>query len=256
MIKIHWLLQSTAAAPGLAEGQAPVGLLNPLELETLAGFRVVRRRRDWLLGRWTAKHLIRQQLLETTGEQRPLPTIHIANAADGAPYAALRPCVPASPPRPLPLSLSISHAGHYSLCALWPDHRAQVGADVERVELRERSFVETFLTESELSFVRRVIPPERDAIVTGVWSAKEAALKALRTGLGADPRQITVHFRATSPNPDRWTPLDLTLDPALLPESRADAAIQAWWRVEQGYVLTLAVLPLSSDISPGLMIKD
>ena len=57
---IHWLLQSYADCPEVANGQAPLGLLNAAEIERLGQFTVEKRRREWLLGRYTVKQLVQK----------------------------------------------------------------------------------------------------------------------------------------------------------------------------------------------------
>ncbi|MCB0159565.1 MAG: hypothetical protein KDD83_15640, partial [Caldilineaceae bacterium] len=64
-------MQSATAAPEIEQGVAPAGLLSPAEEARLAEFTVVKRRRDWLLGRWTAKDLVRTVLAEQYGSRIP-----------------------------------------------------------------------------------------------------------------------------------------------------------------------------------------
>ena len=67
---IHWLLQSTDAHPDLARGHPPVGLLCKLEHARLSNLTIDKRRREWLLGRWTAKQLLQAYLEQETGARR------------------------------------------------------------------------------------------------------------------------------------------------------------------------------------------
>ena len=146
---LRHLQQTLAAHPDLAEGLAPPELLHPSEQAKLDTLRVLKRRRDWLLGRWTAKHLVQQHLLETTAALHPLPAILIAADPDGAPFAALgvssredssllhQQAGEASLPfQRMALSLSISHSGDRAFCALIDEPGATVGADLELIEPR------------------------------------------------------------------------------------------------------------------------
>ncbi len=240
-MSIQWLVQGTGSDAHLIEGMAPPGLLNPPELEVLAGFRVPKRRRDWLLGRWTAKHLVQKHLEDTSPSVAPLSSIHIGNDADGAPYAALlsAPQQPYSLNR-LAISISISHSGHRSLCALWPALDAQVGADMELVEAREWSFVESFFTEHEIAAAGAAEQP--DVVVTAFWSAKEAVLKTLRTGLRVDTRRISCAIPTIGLHSDQWTPISITLDPTLLPARIPESTFRVWQLLQSNFVLTLALL--------------
>ena len=53
------------------EGAAPEWLDEP-ERQRLSTFKIEKRRRDWLLGRWTAKRLVQSYLAAATGRRLPL----------------------------------------------------------------------------------------------------------------------------------------------------------------------------------------
>jgi len=163
---------------------------------------VPKRRREWLLGRWTAKQLLAAYLGEE-GSAPPLDEITIANDPTGAPYAYFdRSPSQSEPDRRIPVSLTISHSGEISLCALVAQrggprvsaHLPSVGGDVEQIEPRSPSLVRDFFTAEEQAALIAAPPHLRDALATAIWSAKEAALKALRLGLSVDTRQVTVRF--------------------------------------------------------------
>jgi 4'-phosphopantetheinyl transferase len=82
---IHWLIQSIAGHPALARGIAPAGLLSEQEQQRLIELKTVKRRSDWLIGRWTAKHLIQAYIERQTGVQPPLHSLTVTNDPDGAP---------------------------------------------------------------------------------------------------------------------------------------------------------------------------
>lgn len=82
---IHWLLQSLDDCPEILRGDATPAWLSATEQQRLHSFKVEKRRRDWLLGRWTAKNLVQRYLAQTTGESPALDTIFIGADADGAP---------------------------------------------------------------------------------------------------------------------------------------------------------------------------
>jgi 4'-phosphopantetheinyl transferase len=75
----------------------------------------------------------------------------------------------------------------------------------------------------------------RPLVVTLLWSAKESALKALRTGLRADTRDVPVRFTA-APDQADWQSLEVT--PAGEPEP-----LRGFWRASSGYLLTLVSHP-------------
>ncbi|MFN8498985.1 MAG: 4'-phosphopantetheinyl transferase superfamily protein [Anaerolineae bacterium] len=247
--QVDWLVQPISAHPALTAGNAPVGLLGSTESARLAKLTIPKRRRDWLLGRWTAKHLLQEYLRHVTHTQVPLDALAIGNDPDGAPFATLR--------SRLPVSLSISHSGAYSFCAVAPlfthctlvgapAEKIEIGADIERIEHRGREFVADFFTGDELTQVDHAPEAFRDTLVTIIWSAKEAMLKALRLGLTVDTRCIDVEAipldtpTHTPAHKTDWAAMRLGLAPSVkLPMASAPVG---WWRIMDGYVLTLAVL--------------
>lgn len=227
--RIYCLLQSMGGEPGLASGRPPDGLLSPAEISRFDRFVVPKRRRDWLLGRWTAKHLVQSYLALTESSHAPLNAIEILADEDGAPYAALG--------ARLPLSLSISHSGGWSFCAVCGQDVGSVGADIETVEPRETSFVRTFFTLGENASVEAAASAERDVLITALWSAKEAALKTLRLGLRADTRQVEVFPTLLTSG---WNQVAVRLAPSLLPSP--SASLSSWQQAGQEYILSLALL--------------
>jgi 4'-phosphopantetheinyl transferase len=233
---IHWLLQSTSDCPDLARGVAPVGLLSADEQVRLAALKTGKRRRDWLLGRWTAKHLVQAYIERQTGLRVSLDALTIGTDPDGAPRL-----IADSPYNLLPaianLQLSISHSGDFALCALVEE--GIVGVDIERIERRDWQFVEDYFTADEILQVR-VAPAEHcEALITTIWSAKESALKALRLGLSVDTRSVACVIAQPDQARD-WGHVTYTFDGRLL-ELDTAPALGGWWRRMDDVVLTVAV---------------
>jgi 4'-phosphopantetheinyl transferase len=214
---IDWLIQTRDDCP------PPEAFLAPAERGRLAALAVPKRRGDWLLGRWTAKQLLRAWLRRTTGAAPAAAELAILSDPDGAPrveYGGL----PAGQ-----LCLSISHAGGRAFCALAAGGAA-VGADIERVEARGAGFAADYFTPAELALLGAAPAEQYDALATAIWSAKEAALKLSRHGLSADTREV-VCLPAGAPAP-WWRPV-LVLS-ALWP-----APMCGWWRLADGFVQTI-----------------
>jgi len=244
---IEWLIQSAAAHPALACGVAPAGLLSEREQKQLAALRIDKRRRDWLLGRWTAKHLLQAYIERRTGVRPPLNTLTVGNDLRGAPYVTGdwglaigdRELIAQSPiPTPQSLNLSISHCNGYAFCALTDTPDLRIGADIERVEPRLWQFVEDYFTEDEVTLVRHAPADQRDMLITAIWSAKEAALKVLHLGLSVDTRSVICSFSIPQ-HVDDWIGFDIVCDRRLLGLSSAPV-LTGWWRQMSSYVLTLA----------------
>lgn len=221
---VDWLLQTAAE---VAEGDA---WLAPTERRVQSELGLPRRRAQWRLGRWTAKLALTRRL----GIGRDdLARLEVRAASDGAPEARLDGAA-------LPLVLSISHCGDQGLAALAAQGVA-VGVDLERVEARSGAFVREFFTLAEQHWLAEGLAERQAESATLIWSAKESALKALRTGLRRDTRSVEVTFPPSTCAPQR------AVDPAW-----ASLAVRdleggrsfggAWRRVGEG-VLTLVTEP-------------
>jgi 4'-phosphopantetheinyl transferase len=252
---IPWLATSLADHPWLPLGMPKPGLLAPIEAERLAQLVVLKRRQDWLLGRWTAKQLLQRHLHITTGQVITLDRLVILAAADGAPDPFL--AHTGDSLVPLPLSLSISHSHGHGLAALLPQpvtgqgagapvggRRPVLGCDLELIEPRELNFVHDFFTPGELAAIQALPPgPDRDTLITVIWSAKEAALKALREGLRLDTRQIdcTIEWPAGA-MPGAGRPGHFTVTLSETVAKRFPGAWTGRWWIAGQQAVALAVL--------------
>ncbi len=226
---IYWLTQTQAEMP--ETGRYLVEYLSEAEREKLASLRLEKRRQDWLLGRWTAKRLLQRVIWEATTTTVPLDLIAISNNGDGVPYYQ-------SPITNLQLSISLSH-GHgraFAATVVKPDW--PLGADMELVAPRPDGFVAEYFTEAEADLVERVNGVGRDRLVTAVWSAKEAVLKALHLGLSVDTRVVSCLLEVGDGDAAVWRPFAIRLDKNRLPRPLPDLA--GWWRSDGDFVLTLA----------------
>jgi 4'-phosphopantetheinyl transferase len=233
MTAVATLIQSHQAHPGLARGVPPEGLLSRAETEKFNSLKTDKRCRDWLLGRWTAKHLVQQVLAQKKGELLPLKLIEIGNNADGVPTVngqwSTVYCL---------LSLSISHSQGHAFCAVRQGGGA-IGADMEQIEPRMTGFAEAYFTDAEQERITHHASRfTYHALVTAVWSAKEAVLKALHLGLSVDTRAVCCLLEVPDVAADGWLPFAVQPDPQRLPHT---PALQGWWRVMDGFVLALAL---------------
>lgn len=245
---IYWhLCPGRECAPGR---EVAPDFLSLSERRTYDRLRFPKRRSEWLLGRWTAKQLLRRSL--DGYQELALTAISVEADPDGAPYLSVE------GEGRLPASLSISHRGGRAVCALSPALSPAIGVDLEQVEPRSKAFVEDFLTSAEAARVWAVPPERRDTLVTAIWSAKEAVLKALREGLRIDTRAVEVQhvagLDAGERAPEEQLPAlvlhrvgsDLaSVDwrPVLIESALPGALrIAAWWRPESDSVLTMAAV--------------
>jgi 4'-phosphopantetheinyl transferase len=175
-MKILWFEQS------LPDVRAEDDWFSAWEASHLSSLRFAKRRADWRLGRWTAKHAV-ADYLRLAHDLGTLATIQIRPAASGAPEVSIDDA-------PGNVSISLSHRGGIAACAVG-EPGIMLGCDVEVVEPRSDAFVTDYFTAEEQAMIRRV-PDARMALIALIWSAKESALKALRTGLRSDTRSASV----------------------------------------------------------------
>lgn len=179
-ITIEWILGGVSESSSSEDLRAE-DILGPQELARWKAMRFEKRRADFLLGRYTAK-----RLLTSTGmpwEKADLSSLEILNEPEGAPYLG-------DPENQN--SLSISHRAGTAAAAFCALDGAEVGIDLELIEPREWSFVEDFFSADEMAYVKDAPETVQPLLVTLVWSAKEAVLKAWRKGLRVDTRTIGI----------------------------------------------------------------
>jgi len=164
----YWLEQTEADVP-LSNDWLSAG-----EISRFATVRFEKRRRDWRLGRWTAKRAV-ASCLNILNDVDLFAEIEIRAAPSGAPCVFFF-------NRPAAVSISLSHCAGYALCVVGSP-RASLGCDLEAVESRDHSFATDFFTGNEQDLVHSASADERPLLTTLVWSAKESALKALHVGL-------------------------------------------------------------------------
>ncbi len=175
----HWVVRTRAEVPRERDW------LSAGERAQLARWHFPKRRADWRVGRWAAKHAI-AECLRGRGLHPALSDIEVLPAPDGAPEATVTGV-------DVPVAISISHAGGMGF-AVACDAAIALGCDIERIEPRSARFVRDYFTPAETFLVERAPEASKSFLATVVWSAKESALKARRTGLRADTRTIDVRL--------------------------------------------------------------
>lgn len=225
---INWLLQSLEEHSGIAAAHPPDGFLSRAEIVHFATLRTHKRRSEWLLGRWTAKQLIRSAVPGGAGVVNH--AISIERGEDGAPVVV----APALPP----LTVSISHAHGFAMCAVALGEGVLLGVDIELIAPRSTAFVLDYFTDEERASIEALPFVARSTAVNAIWSAKEATLKALHLGLKVDTRRVGCPVRIENLDVnDVWSDFQITCDWQNLPCSPVD--LQGWIRLKGDYVLTL-----------------
>jgi 4'-phosphopantetheinyl transferase len=245
---IDWLVERAADNPQVAEGVPPEDLLSTPETAVFDKLHSEKRRKDWLLGRLTAKKLVREVGQKAGSGRLALSEISILAAQDGAPEVWLG-------GERADFILSISHSRGIVFCAVVTPATHLLGADIEAIEPRPPQFIKDYFTVEEKEFVGQVPPASRDCLVTAIWSGKESVFKALREGLRLDTRSVSCTFPSavdlcvSKPLSTGWAPFSIHWpgfqDKITLPE------LAGWWRVWGDFVLTLVV---SAEPQPALQL--
>lgn len=222
-MEIYWLEQNESDVP------ADNLWLSPEESMCLHTLRFLKRRNDWRMGRWTAKHAI-AACLHLPTDVSALANVEIHAAPSGAPEAFLD-------GEPADIAISLSHRSDTALCTVGPC-ATKFGCDLERVESRSAAFVDDYFTPSEQTLFASTPPHQRPLLLALLWSAKESALKALRVGLRLDTRSMCVIPNESPgqpllvpPTPGAWRPVDVRY-------SGSDV-FHGWWRIEGDLVRTV-----------------
>jgi 4'-phosphopantetheinyl transferase len=226
---VHWL------AGGEAQVPTSQAWLSRREAERLALMRYTKRRNDFLLGRWTAKQALARRLGIAADDLSTLATIEVRNAPDGAPEAFVGGA-------PADHVVAMTDRAGWAVCALIDGDR-RVGCDLELVEPRSDAFVATYLTPTEQALVA-ADDDDRHRTANLVWSAKESALKVLRTGLRRDTRSVEVTLVGDDAA-DGWRQLRVRAEEGVV--------FPGWWRQYGEFLLTIAA---ESDFPPPCPIVE
>ncbi|MCC7162635.1 MAG: 4'-phosphopantetheinyl transferase superfamily protein [Anaerolineae bacterium] len=218
---IQWLLESCHEI-----NEPPELFLSEAEQVRYDSFRIEKRRSDWLLGRWAAKRLLQSVLLQQGHAPVARPALEILNDASHAPFVKLY-------GETLPCHLSISHCHGWALCTTDDD---PLGVDLEWIEPRDCTFVEDYFTVTERAHINAAPRAQRDCLVTGIWSAKEAVLKTLHAGLSIDTRAIEISGAPFTELTEDWMPFRATV------QLNDAAPLAGWCRGYGNFVLTLVTI--------------
>ena len=234
------------------EDQIPAGRdwLTDAEGARARSMRFTKRRTEYLLRRLAGKRAV-AAAVGLPENPATLRRVGVLNRPTGAPFVQVD-------GRDLELEISLTDRAGSAVCLVGPDLGA-VGCDLELVESRSEGFIRDFLTAPEQDVVAAMPDVDsRDAAANLIWSAKESALKVLRTGLRADTRTVEVVIEDpeglrvghAGAGESRWRQLTVRTSKGPFP---------GWWRRDGVFLLTVAasaglvappeVLPGSADLS-------
>ena len=139
-------------------------LAEPERKQAILQIRSEERQKETLCGEWLAKTMLSEQC------NLPIEKIHILRQPKGKPFAA-----------DCPLHFNISHSGGYVACAI---SEQPLGIDLERNRGSDLRVARRICSPRELAWLA---PDQPDAPrrFLQIWTAKEAYVKYLGTGLAA-----------------------------------------------------------------------
>ncbi|HEU4402784.1 MAG TPA: 4'-phosphopantetheinyl transferase superfamily protein, partial [Candidatus Polarisedimenticolia bacterium] len=145
------------------------------------------RRGEWLVGRLAAKDAVRLFLKARHGLAVYPADVVIQSEGPGRPVAA-GPWVETIGQAP---ALSLSHSNGLAVAIAGQGRaRGGVGIDVERLRRTAPGFEDLAFTAGERDLLHALAQGDRDEWTLRLWCAKEAAAKALGSGLRGDPRRF------------------------------------------------------------------
>ncbi len=189
-----------------------------------------KRRSEWLLTRWVAKGAV-AALLGWSSDAASLRRIEIRALPSGEARGAPEVLVDAASSA---LKISLTSRAGMAACVLGDagdlGEGCDVGCDLELVEPRTERFVRDYFTVDERAAVAgAIVDASRDVLANVIWSAKESALKAQRTGLRRDTRSVEVGFRG--PSVAGWGPLSVS--------TAEGHDLAGWWRRYGEFLITV-----------------
>ena len=142
--------------------------LTERELKTYNDFKVEKRRREWLGGRYALKKLASGLFIFD------MQHIEVRPKSSGQPALGV--------PGGTHLPVSITHSGDYAAAAIAVSGMS-IGVDLEAVEPRSNAWAKQCFDDAEISSFAPVF-------LTELWAKKEAVLKFFGVGLSFDTKDV------------------------------------------------------------------
>jgi phosphopantetheinyl transferase len=159
------------------DGKKYLSLLSEREVEYLEGFKIYKKKLQWLCGRYAVKKaLFKYKVLKKS--MIDLNCVDILKGADSAPYIHQYPNT----------NVSITHSFPYCMGVISEN---KVGVDVEKIFKVENSLINFFFSDREKSILSKTTNlHERNVQAIKYWTRKEAISKFLRLGMNMDFKKL------------------------------------------------------------------
>jgi phosphopantetheinyl transferase (holo-ACP synthase) len=169
------LLAPTAVGEPPLSDSCSATMLHSNEAAILSGYKLAKRRSEYLTGRICAKMAIQGFLKQTQPHTAPpiLAKIEICNSANGRPKFLLHPKKTVT----LTMDISIAHSGDYGVALAT---QSRCGIDLQRQDAALLRVQKKFCSETEYRLLETSpIDIDMTKRLNILWATKEAAKKAL-----------------------------------------------------------------------------
>ncbi|MBU3953964.1 MAG: 4'-phosphopantetheinyl transferase superfamily protein [Proteobacteria bacterium] len=158
----------------IGPGDFKIPFLSDDELKMVNGFKAQKKQIEWLCGRFSLKTLVQEFCCKDSA----LFDICISYQEKGAPFLNLYPDIP----------ISLSHSGDFTVAAICPGRRINLGIDIEKIgKTPETFFMKTAFTQKEISHMA----PFAHEIYRH-WTLKEAFLKYIKMGFNENLHRVEI----------------------------------------------------------------
>ncbi len=148
--------------------------LNSEELNTINGFKALKKQIEWISGRYLIK-LMAQNIFS---KALPLDEITISYLDEGAPFLTHAPYIP----------ISLSHSNNYAAAGCCIDRTHVLGIDIEKIGTKpDKGFLKIAFTKKEIAHLQN-----NAASIFKNWTIKEAYLKQIKKGFNEDLHNVEV----------------------------------------------------------------
>ncbi len=148
--------------------------LNSEEIETVNGFKALKKQIEWISGRYLVKRMIQYHF----SQQNPLSEITISCLDEGAPFLTHHPDI----------SVSLSHSNNYTAAACCRNTKKTIGIDIEKIAKKPDAwFLKTAFTKNEIKHLE-----DNAGSIFKNWTLKEAYLKLIKRGFNESLHKVEV----------------------------------------------------------------
>ena len=148
--------------------------LNRDEINTINGFKAMKKQIEWISGRYLIKLMIQYNCLQ----HLPLNQITISYLDEGAPFLTHDPDIP----------VSLSHSNNYTAAACCKSREKTIGIDIEKIAKKPNAwFLKTAFTKNEIIHLE-----DNAESIFKNWTIKEAYLKQIKKGFNESLHKVEV----------------------------------------------------------------